>query len=99
MPHHFSQRNNSSDARASIQASVARSVLVWNVIGHPDDHAFPNQLEPGDFSLTEPGDIYLYTGRRWHLLVSSVPEGDEKEVRGLTTIPDPARLRVTFDND
>ncbi len=98
MVHHIPDQRARA-GRESVQHSVAREILIWLIADHPDNHGFPNQLAPADMALNEAGDVYMYTGLRLQLLVSSAPaEGSgDLEVKGLTTPSPGGTLKVTHE--
>ncbi len=101
MTHHVPSQGSRA-GRQSVSYSTAREVLIWNVAEHPDEHAFPAQLEPGDMALNVEGDVYMYTGQRWHLLVPSVlaeDSADEQAVHNLIKLSGPDRLKVSYEDE
>ena len=99
MVHHVPNARPRS-ARESVQNSIAREVMIWLIAADPDDHAFPNQLAPGDMALSEMGNVWLYNGLRWNLLVhSSAPDDGQTEVRNMRVLTDKNRIEVERNRD
>ena len=83
--------------RESVPESIARQVLCWLIKGDPNGHSFPNQLAPGDTALSESGDLWIYNGLIWKLLVPSAVEPGEREVRNLSVPGTSEKLNISYE--
>ncbi len=84
-------------ARESVQNTVAREVMVWFITSTPEGHAFPNQLAPGDMALSQEGDIWLWNGLVWSLLVASRTD-DELRVKNLRVQESTRGLEIEYED-
>ena len=97
MSHHISSVRPRG-GRESVTSSTAREVLVWFISeAEPNDHTFPAQLGPGDMALSEVGDIWLYNGLNWHLLIASRTD-DELRVKNLRVLYDTKGFSIEYED-
>lgn len=98
MSHHISEVRPRA-GRESVQSSVAREILLWLISeDDPADHAFQAQLGPGDMALSEAGDIWIYNGLRWSLLVASRSD-DELRVKNLRVLDATRAFEVEYEDN
>ena len=96
MTHHIPSTRPGA-GRESVPESIARRVMCWLIQKDPDDHTFPAQLTPGDMALSESGNLWIYNGLRWKLLVPSAVEPGEREVRNLSVPGTSEKLNISYE--
>lgn len=99
MSHHLPNARPRA-GRESVQNSIAREVMVWLIQSDPGTHSFPSQLAPGDMALSEEGNVWLYNGLRWNLLVhSSAPDDGQTEVRNIRVLDGGPKVEVQYEGE
>ena len=84
--------------RESVQNTVAREILVWFIDGNnPDDHTFQNQLAPGDMALSGEGNIWMWNGLIWALLVGSRSD-DELRIKNVRIIDSNKGFEIEYED-